>query len=127
VTSPAPTFIPSPTTKRASKPDQQGRVKLPSGAAANLTWTITGTELRLTPDLAAGAKLTRAFLLTGPPRAVFDLTGASPDKSHTVPASPPYATSVRLGKQPTGTRIVIDLDAAPKRTAQDGDALVLSF
>ncbi len=118
---------PTPTPKRASKPDQQGRVKLPSGAAANLTWTTTGKELRLTPELTAGARLTRAFLLSGPPRAVFDLSGPSPEKSHVVPTSPPYATAVRLGKQPSGTRLVIDLDSAPRHSTQDGSTLVLEF
>lgn len=112
---------------RAVKPDQQGRVKMSSGAASNLVWMLTGTELSLTPELSGGGRLTRAFLLTGPPRAVFDLTGPSPHKSHTAPASPPYASAVRLGKQPAGTRIVIDLEAAPKRTVQNGDTLVLSF
>ncbi len=124
----AATASPSkPAPQRANKPDQQGRVKLPSGAATNLTWTIAGTELRLTPELTSAAKLTRAFLLTGPPRAVFDLSGPSPEKSHTASSSPPYATAVRLGKQPTGTRIVIDLDSAPRRATQDGSTLILEF
>ncbi|MDP3155484.1 MAG: PilZ domain-containing protein [Archangium sp.] len=124
----AATAAPSkPAPQRANKPDQQGRVKLPSGAATSLTWTIAGTELRLTPELTSAAKLTRAFLLTGPPRAVFDLSGPSPEKSHTVPSAPPYATAVRLGKQPTGTRIVIDLDSAPRRATQDGSTLILEF
>jgi hypothetical protein len=118
----------SNTTPRNSRePDQQGDVKLPTGAAPTLHWEVTGTELRLTPSLAAGAQVTRAFVLTGPARAVFDISGGVPERSHVVPASPPYASAVRLGKQATGTRIVIDLDSAPKRTSQDGMGLVLGF
>ena len=123
-----PVVAPSAKSPDSAKPKQtEGDVKLPSGAAPNLHWELTGTELRLTPALAAGAQLTRAFVLTGPARAVFDISGPSPEKSHTMPSSPPYATAVRLGKQAGGTRIVIDLDNAPKRTSQSGSALVLSF
>ena len=114
-------------SKRPASPSQQGTIPLPSGAAASLTWTLTGTELRLVPELAAGAQVTKAFLLTGPARAVFDVSGAAPSKSHQVAATPPYSTAVRLGKPGSGTRIVVDLDGAPKRSRQDGDALVLSF
>ena len=108
-------------------PSQRGTITLPSGAASSLKWVLTGTELRLSPERSAGAQLTRAFLLTGPPRAVFDLSGAAPERSHAVAAAPPYATAVRLGKPVSGTRLVVDLDSAPKRSRQDGDALVLSF
>ncbi len=58
---------------------------------------------------------------------MFDVSGAAPSKSHQVAAAPPYSTAVRLGKPGSGTRIVVDLDGAPKRSRQDGDALVLSF
>ena len=110
-----------------AKDVQRGNLKLPSGAATSLAWTLAGAELRLSPELSGGAQITHAFVLTGPPRAVFDLSGSAPLKSHVVPASPPYATAVRLGKQGAGTRIVVDLDSAPKRVTQDGAALVLTF
>jgi hypothetical protein len=119
-----------PSPKKAAGPAkdvQRGTLKLPSGAATSLAWTLAGAELRLSPELSGGAQVTHAFVLTGPPRAVFDLSGAAPLKSHVVPASPPYATAVRLGKQGAGTRIVVDLDSAPKRVSQDGAALVLAF
>ena len=61
------------------------------------------------------------------PRAVFDLTGGPEGRSLTAPAAPPFASTVRIGKQPAGTRIVVDLDDAPKRTKQLGEALVLGF
>lgn len=120
---------PDPARKSATAAPlvQKGSVKLPSGAAPSLTWTLAGAELRLSPELLGQAQVTRAFVLAGPPRAVFDISGSPPKRSHVVPVSPPYASAVRLGKQPSGTRIVIDLDSAPKRTSQDGSALVLSF
>ena len=123
-----PDADPRPKKPAVAKGDvQRGTLKLPSGAAASLNWSVSGTELRLTPELAAGAQVTHAFVLANPARAVFDLSGGVPARSHVVAASPPYATSVRLGKQGAGTRIVVDLDSAPKRSAQDGATLVLSF
>jgi hypothetical protein len=109
------------------KADREGDVKLPAGAAPQLHWELTGTELRLAPRLPEGVQLTRAFVLTGPPRAVFDLSGGADARSLTVPAAPPYATAVRLGRQASGTRIVVDLDSAPKRTKSDGPTLVLAW
>ena len=126
-TKPEPARTTAITKPAKLAPAQQGTVSLPSGAAASLKWTLTGNELRLAPELSSGAQVTKAFLLTGPARAVFDLSGAAPSKSHQVAAAPPYSSSVRLGKPGSGTRIVIDLDSAPKRSRQDGDALVLSF
>ena len=138
---PAPVAVTKPEPATRSKPEppakanspkvttagQKGTVPLPSGAAASLKWTLTGSELRLAPELSSGAQVTKAFLLTSPARAVFDLSGAAPSKSHQVAAAPPYSSAVRLGKPGSGTRIVIDLDSAPKSSRQDGDALVLSF
>ena len=109
------------------KPEREGDVKLPAGGAPQLHWELTGTELRIAPQLPEGVQLARAFVLTAPPRAVFDLTGGAEARSVTAPAAPPYATAVRLGKQPAGTRIVVDLDTAPKKTKQDDHALVLAF
>ena len=106
---------------------EQGSVKLPSGAAPRLLWTLAGNELRLSPELGGDAQVTRAFVLAGPPRAVFDVSGDAPPRSLVISASPPHSTGVRLGKLPTGTRIVVDLDSAPRRTTQDGKTLVLSF
>jgi hypothetical protein len=122
-----PALASSKAAKKSAGSTQKGTVKLPSGSAPSLAWTLAGTELRLSPELAGQAQVTRAFVLTGPPRAVFDVSGSPPQRSHLVPAAPPYSTAVRLGKQTSGTRIVVDLDAAPKHSSQDGEALVLSF
>jgi len=96
---------------------------LPAGAAARLSWSLKGDALRLSPD----GSVTRAFLLANPARAVFDLDGRSPDRSHQLAAKLPHAKGVRLGKQGKGTRIVVDLDEAPRSSSQDGAALVLVF
>lgn len=117
---------PAPIEKRR-KAEREGDVKLPAGGAPHLHWEVSGTELRLTPQLPGGVQVSRAFVLTGPPRAVFDLRGGAEARSISAPAAPPYATAVRIGKQPAGTRIVVDLDDAPKRTQQLGDVLVLGF
>jgi hypothetical protein len=126
-TKPALPKPPPPTSEKKKKAERQGDVKLAAGASPQLHWEVTGTELRLVPQLPDGVQLSRAFVLAGPARAVFDLSGGAPPRSLTVPAAPPYATGVRIGKQAAGTRIVVDLDAAPKNTKQLGDALVLAF
>ncbi len=114
----------TPMREKATPAWERGTVRLPSGASSKLSWSVTGAELRLTPD----ATVTRAFLLTNPPRAVFDLEGRAPDRSHQLVVTVPHATGVRVGKQgKSGTRLVIDLDQAPRKNSQDGAALVLSF
>lgn len=133
--------VSAPTARAAPTPPKQGTageparagasaaggVQLPSGAAARLAWKTAGGVVTLTPRLAPRAGLARAFVLSDPPRAVFDLSGESPDKSHQVAVSAPHATSVRLGKLPTGTRVVVDLDRAPRQVTQDGASLLLTY
>jgi hypothetical protein len=118
---------PLPRVGEGVRAQGEGNVRLPTGASPKLAWHFTGTELRLEPSLSAGVQVSRAFVLNGPPRAVFDLTGGTPAKSLKVPASTPFASGVRLGKQGTGTRIVVDLERAPKRSKLEDGALVLSF
>ncbi len=118
---------PAPASARAERGADQGNIKLPSGAALALKWKLSGNELRLSPELVGAARVTRAFVLSDPSRAVFDVSGDSPPRSLLVSATPPHSTGVRLGKQAAGTRIVVDLDGPPKRSTQDGASLVLSF
>ncbi len=118
-----PKATPTRRDAAARSGPERGTVHLPSGAASKLTWVLSGTELRLSPD----GNVSRAFLLASPARAVFDLDGRAPDRSRQLAGSIPHATGVRLGKQGKGTRIVVDLDRAPSRSSQDGSALVLSF
>ncbi len=83
--------------------------------------------MRLSPTLAPGARLARAFVLAGPPRAVFDLEGVAPKQSHALEREAPHVTGVRVGKQGRGTRVVVDLDGAPRSSAVEGGALVLTY
>lgn len=126
----APVAVVAPAPVVVEEPAEEvfgGVVGLPSGTAPRLAWTLVGNELRLTPDLPGRSKVSRAFIMTGPPRAIFDLRGPRPKRSHTVPVSVPYATGIRVGAQVRGTRIVIQLARVPKTSKQDGGALVLSF
>lgn len=111
---------PPPSAPTSSK---TGQLALPSGAAKQLKWKLEGKELHLDP----GVSVTKAFLLTSPARAVFDLSGNAPKSSATVSASFPHAKSVRVGKQGKNTRVVVDLDQAPTAHKQVGAALVLTF
>ncbi|MBL8914222.1 MAG: histone H1-like repetitive region-containing protein [Archangium sp.] len=102
---------------------RSGRVSLPSCATSGLSWSLQGTNLVLDP----GVSVSRAFLLTNPARAVFDLDGAAPKKTVTLSASGPHMQSVRLGKLPNGTRVVVDLDELPRSAKQADGTLVLSY
>ncbi|MFT3707522.1 MAG: PilZ domain-containing protein [Archangium sp.] len=117
----------SPAGKADSLPTGRvaaaGEVPLPQSATDSLRWSSSATTLKLQP---AGT-ITRAFVLLNPARAVFDVSGATPARSHTLSSTVPHTQAIRIGKLPAGTRVVIDLDEAPRSSKQDGDALVLSF
>lgn len=111
----------------AGRPASRGRagsLELPTGAAPSLSWSLEASTLRLS---VPNATIARAFVLAHPARAVIDLVGDAPDRSRTLATEVPHATSVRLGKTPEGTRVVVDLASAPVRTSQSGDELLLSF
>jgi hypothetical protein len=113
----------------SAKPGTEGRVSaagevpLPKSATDSLRWSSSASTLKLLP---AGT-VTRAFVLSNPARAVFDLSGPAPSRSHTLPSTVPHTQAIRVGKLPSGTRVVIDLDTEPRSSKQDGDALVLAF
>jgi len=66
-------------------------------------------------------------VLNDPPRAVLDLQGPPPKRSHQLDAHFPHATAVRVGKLPHGTRLVVDLDALPKKNRTEAGALILGY
>lgn len=126
---PEPAATPEPVAVARAEaptvtPTTAGSVTLPTGAVSKLHWSDSGDALQL--EVPSG-HVSRAFVLAGPARAVFDVDGAGPDTSRTVAAQIPHATGVRLGKTPTGTRVVIDLREAPRQVSQDGSKLVLLF
>ena len=118
----APERPAAPSRSQGAEP-RRGSVSLPDGASRTLQWSSDGASLRL----SCGGHVARAFVLTGPSRAVFDLSGAAPSRSHQLAASLPHVKGVRIGKQPGGTRVVVDLSESPRSSRQDGATLVLSF
>lgn len=114
---------PAVAPRAAPRAGAEGHVKLPDGALASLGWRSHGKTLELTSSLPVA----RAFVLEGPPRAVFDVSGKAPARSHQLAAGFPHAKGVRVGKLPGGTRIVVDLDAPPRSTKQSGATLELQF
>lgn len=116
------------TNAASKKPAaEQGRVALKTGAASAVSWAASPDGLEVRPALRADAKVARVFSLDEPPRLVFDIDGAAPAKSQTVPATSPLITRVRLGKQGTRTRVVIDLASTPRRVMPAGDHAVVQF
>lgn len=106
--------------------ETRGEVDLPSGAASALTWAMADQELRLAVAVRGG-HVRRAFLLEEPPRLVFDVDGASPEKSYALAGARPYLKQVRVGRQRGATRVVVDLARPPSELTEDGEAIILSF
>jgi hypothetical protein len=106
--------------------DPHGEIPLPGGAASALAWRQADGELRLEAVAPAG-RLRRRFLLASPPRVVFDLEGPPPVGSHVAAGLEPFVRRVRIGPQGQLTRVVVDLTRPPRDSAEDGEALVLSF
>lgn len=131
VVEPEPVPVPVPVAAAEPPPPvvaqtvgAPGVLALPTGAAARLIWVKNGRTLRLAPE----ATVSRAFVLSNPPRAVFDLEGGSGTKSLELSdVDVPHTVRVRLGPQGELTRLVLDLETRPKKNERDGDALVLSF
>ncbi len=112
----------------ASKPAITARtLALPSGAVTQLSWTSGKDQLRVEPRLAAGSSVEKVFLLSHPARLVFDVAGGAPKKSVTLKVGAGSMDRVRVGKQGSSTRIVIDLDQAPATLTQKDGAAVLKF
>ena len=78
--------------------ETRGQVLIPSGAAGSLSWAMADRELRLSVAVRSG-HFRRAFLLAGPPRAVFDLEGAAPERSYVLAGTNPFVRRVRVGRQ----------------------------
>ena len=102
-------------------------LKLPSGAAEQLSWRRSGAELTFTPALKGKARVKKVFVLSSPPRLVIDLKGAKPKQSHALDA-PDAALfpRVRVGRTKIGTRLVVDLAREAASVRQRGNAIVLT-
>jgi hypothetical protein len=128
VTHPRPEVVESAPRAAAPHPAQASSgLSLPSGAAERLDWETARNEVRFTPKLGGDAKVTRVYLLQGPPRLVFELSGRVPQRSHTVTASAPHVRRVRVGRQGDGTRLVVDLARPPESFLGEVGAAVLTF
>lgn len=117
-----------PAVDEGLPPDAEGEFSLPSGAARAVSWALASSELRVGID---GGQLRRHFLLEAPPRVVFDVDGPPPKTSVTLArvSAPlrPFIQKVRVGRQGTTTRVVVDLARAPRDVSDDGEAVILSF
>jgi hypothetical protein len=102
---------------------ERGRVALPTEKPTSLRWVSEGEELRLEPE----ARRLHAFVLSNPPRAVFDLNVAPPRRTSEVAAAVKHVKRVRVGIRGDGVRVVVDLDAVPRQVALRRSALVLNF
>ncbi|MBL8924169.1 MAG: AMIN domain-containing protein [Myxococcaceae bacterium] len=104
-----------------------GELSLPTGAATAVTWTSSPDGLDVRPSLRGDAKIARVFSLADPPRLVFDIDGAAPQKSLSLPTPSPLISRVRLGKQGARTRVVLDLASTPQHIRAASDHAVVHF
>ncbi len=102
-------------------------VSLPSGAATALTWDGAHDEFRVAPALSGDAKTTKIYLLSDPPRLVFDIDGAAPVASHSLASGERLFERIRVGRQAKATRLVVDLAREPKSFVDEDGAAIVSF
>ena len=114
-------------TQSAEPPPPEHSVTLPSGAAAALTWDGAHDEFRVAPTLNADAKTTKIYLLSDPPRLVFDIAGAAPVASHSLASGERLFQRIRVGRQAQATRLVVDLAREPKSFLDEDGAAIVSF
>lgn len=126
-TAAAPTAAAPSARKSNATPKTEGQLLLPSGAAASVSWSPSPDGLDVRPQLRGDARISRVFALSDPPRLVFDIEGDAPSHSHTIATDSSLITRVRLGKQGTRTRVVVDLAAEPHRVMPATDHAVLQF
>ncbi|MBM4782485.1 MAG: AMIN domain-containing protein [Archangiaceae bacterium] len=118
---------PAARTRRSTTANAEGQLQLPSGAAASVSWSPSPDGLDVRPQLRGEARISRVFALSDPPRLVFDIEGGAPSHSHTIATDSSLITRVRLGKQGTRTRVVVDLASEPHRVMPATDHAVLQF
>ncbi len=108
--------------------ERRGSFTLPSGEARSIEWALADREVRLSAATKAGT-LKRTFMLADPARVIFDLEGEAPVQTHTIAGTKelPFIRHVRVGRQGSTTRVVIDLAAWPRDVTEDGDAWILRF
>jgi hypothetical protein len=123
----APGFGSDRSAVESDRVDGAKVIIVPVGPVPRIQWASAREELRLKPELAPGAVLTRQFLLADPPRLVFDIQGAAPRRSYAVQVPGAPFKRVRVGRQGLGTRVVFDLVRSPTGIVQEAGASILSF
>lgn len=117
----------APSHEARVTPNSEGQLRLPSGAASSVSWSPSPEGLDVRPQLRGEARVSRVFALSDPPRLVFDIEGGAPSHSHTIATDSSLITRVRLGKQGSRTRVVVDLASEPHRVMPALDHAVLQF
>ena len=112
----------------AAEPEPEHVVSLPSGAATALMWDGAHDEFRVAPRLSANAVTTKIYLLSDPPRLVFDISGAAPSASHSIRTTERFFSRIRVGRPAAqGTRVVVDLSKTPTSFLDESGAAIISF
>jgi hypothetical protein len=92
----------------------------------NISFNFSGQNLRLLIQ-ADSPFPCKTFALTGPDRLVIDLPGTWKDMKAPVTPQNRLVKSVRLGAQPGGPRLVLDLIAPLKRHSAEREGSSVSI
>jgi hypothetical protein len=107
---------PTDSTSEETGKVRSEQLALPSGAARFVHFSPSNERtLEIRPGLRPSARIVRVFSLQNPPRLVFDIDGPGPRKSHVVSLHSTRVSKVRVGLQPRGTRVVVELVSEPAR------------
>ena len=115
----------SPARTEPEAPEHS--IAIPSGAATALNWDSANDEFRVSPALGANAVTSKIYLLSDPPRLVFDIDGAAPVASHSLQSGERLFQRIRVGRQAKATRVVVDLARDPKSFIDEDGAAIVSF
>lgn len=115
------------TVASAVNPSPFSSTPIPSGAARLVNVSRVSGLLRVAVDTVAGGRVSRVTTLQHPARLVIDVAGLPPVANHEVSLSDPELRRIFVGKQGTGTRLIIELARLPTRVVQQGDSALISF
>ena len=115
------------TVASAVKASPFSSTPIPSGAARLVNVSRVSGSLRVAVDTVAGGRVSHVATLQNPARLVIDVAGLPPVANHQVSLSDSELRSIWVGKQGTGTRLIIELVRLPTRVVQQGDSALITF
>lgn len=124
--SPTPVNVVATKTQLAPKPvvAPSSSVSLGIAAVNSLSAKVNSGVLELSLQLGSGASIRRAFALKAPNRLVIDVGGPTPTHSSAVENTKISSVQkIRIGAQPEGARLVLDLGKSASNVKVSGSRI----